>query len=676
MKVSRLISRLLVGLLVAGAGCAKAGSSNGVMEPPTDAGSTGAGGSSSVIVDAAAGLGGSTGLGGSSGTGGSGASTDGGATDAGVPHDASADGAPVGGVGGSSGGCSISVTPESAPTLDTLEAYPGAHARFSASVLGARNPPVTLGWTVKLTGQPGTIPTAAQDARAARVEFPVESEGHYQIAVQALGEPTCPTPTIFAIAQRAVFVLRTSTDSSPVQDKSIALAGIETVTTTGIQLDPGMDQNIAPTRAADGTALASYVRVTQPASNLRIEGDTTRSALLARVLPLSSYDLLIVPNEAYAPALFTGLPRSWPPGLPVDQGTPVTAVLHDGAGNLLVGARMILRSGLLPSTVGTSDAHGAMTLRARAGTWAAFIVPPDASGLPQVSLGTGGDPGIVLPESAESLDLQVSWDAVDAAPLSVEVRDIDGIALVAGARVRVTSLAAAAPVATVVARPALGATVTLRASGSVDVEAVTDASGVAAFGSLPVGGLQLTVIPAAVAGGGAPTAAITSATVTLPPGGLVQTVALTQKVIMTGLLLPVPDSVGARVTAVDRSLTAAGTVATATVDAFGSYSLLVDPGRGYQLFVDPAPGVPRARSVLGVFISGSGTTTLRTQILPVGHLVQGTVMANGAAVPAARVQAFCPVWSQRCSDPTFSLADAVTDRDGRFELRVPDPGAN
>jgi hypothetical protein len=228
----------------------------------------------------------------------------------------------------------------------------------------------------------------------------------------------------------------------------------------------------------------------------------------------------------------------------------------------------------------------------------------------------------------------------------------------------------------VVARPAGGAAVTLRASGSVDVEAVTDASGVAAFGSLPVGDLTLTIIPAAGGGGGAPTAAITSATVTLPPAGLARTVALTAKVMLTGMLLPVSAAAGARVTAVDRSVTAASTVATATVDASGKYSLLVDPLRGYQLFVDPAPGVPRARSVLGVVTSSSAATTLPTQTLPAGHLVQGTVTANGTGVPSARVQAFCPVWSQRCSDPTFSLADAVTDRDGRFELRVPDPGAN
>jgi hypothetical protein len=58
----------------------------------------------------------------------------------------------------------------------------------------------------------------------------------------------------------------------------------------------------------------------------------------------------------------------------------------------------------------------------------------------------------------------------------------------------------------------------------------------------------------------------------------------------------------------------------------------------------------------------------------VGHLVQGTVTADGQAIANVRVQAFCPVWSPRCIDPSFSLADSVTDRDGRFALRVPDPG--
>ncbi|HET6151094.1 MAG TPA: hypothetical protein VFH68_26395 [Polyangia bacterium] len=675
-------ARLIASLVVVGA-AATAGCSGVKSFAPVPEGSGGSGGA----VD-----GGATGSGGSTSSDGAAESgpADAGGFDRIPPYDAGgssdappSDAATPGGAGGSSGaggaiGCSIAVTAESAPTLGELEAYPGARARVGASARGARNPPVTFVWSVRLHGQQ-TIPTTSLDATATRVEFPVEVEGDYQITVQALGEPNCFAAPISATAQRAVYVLRASAQETtiPVQEKRVGLAGAAPITTTAIQLDPGRTVNLAPTRASDGTTLASYVRVTQPASSWRIEGDTTRNAVVAHVLDRTSYDLLIVPNEAYAPALFTGVPGDWPQQLPVDQGTPVTAHLLDGAGRPLAGARMILRRGSLPSTVGISDGSGEMTLWARSGTWAAFIVPPVGSGLPeaQVAVAAGSAAtGIVLPDGATSLDLRISWAALSAAPLSVEVRDTDGVAPVAGVRVRVTSVAAPAPVAMVIAQPAVGPPATQPAIGSVDVEAVTDASGLATFAPLPVGDLLLTVIPAEVAGGGAPTAAITTAMVTLAPAGSSHTVTLAQKVTMTGLLLPLPDSVGARVTAVDHSLTAAGTMATATVDAGGAFRLLVDPTRGYQLFVDPAPGAPRARAALGLVTSGSGPTTLRTQTLPVGHLVQGTVTANGAAVPLVRVQAFCPVWSARCIDPSFSLAEIVTDRDGRFELRVPDPG--
>jgi hypothetical protein len=150
-------------------------------------------------------------------------------------------------------------------------------------------------------------------------------------------------------------------------------------------------------------------------------------------------------------------------------------------------------------------------------------------------------------------------------------------------------------------------------------------------------------------------------------------VSLARKVRLTGLLLPVADAAGARVTAVDQGVSAAGTVVTATVGGDGSYSLLVDPARPYRLFVDPLPGIPRARDVLEVITSGSQDLMLATRILPTGHLVRGTVTLENAAVRGATVQAFCAVWSARCGDASFSLADTVTDADGRYELRVPDP---
>jgi len=675
---ARLAAELLLAAVAAAAAAGCAGTKDLHQEPAGGTGGSGAVHVDGAVQDSASGAGGSNDP-----------PVDAGSDqfpqpDAGGSADASPGGlGGASGTGGAAGGCLVRVAPESSPTLDTLEAFPGARARFSASATGARNPPVTFTWTVRLESQQASIATTALDPTSARIEFPVETEGRYQITVQAVGEPTCFSVSSVAIAQRAIFVLRTSADGIPDQDKRIVLSGTDPITAAAIQLDPGIAANILPTRAGDGTALASYVRVTQPASNLRIEGDTTRSALLARVLALASYDLLIVPNQDYAPNLFSGVPGSWPQRLPLDQGTPVTAQLLDGAGRPLAGARMILRRGLLPSTVGTSDASGHLTLWARAGTWDAFIVPPPGSGLPEASTGAGGgtgagaDAGIVLPDSAASLDLRVSWDPVVTAPLSLEIRDTDGVTRVGGARVRATSLAAPVPVATIVAGPAGVAPATLRARGAVDVEVLSDASGMASFAALPVGDLVLTVIPAQVAGGGVPAAAITSIMLTLPAGGLVRSLSLVDKVRLSGTLSPAADAAGARVTAVDQGVTAAGSVATATVGSDGSFSLLVDPVRAYRMFIDPAPGVPRARAVLGVVTSGAGDSAMPARSLPAGRLVRGVVTSSGGlAIGGARIQAFCPVWSARCGDASFSLADAISGADGSFELRVPDPAAN
>jgi hypothetical protein len=643
------------------------------------------GGNSGGFGGFSGGLGGASGLGGAT-AGGSGGSA---SFDAGGTFDASADGAQAsggssgagqGGVSGTGGtpGCTLSLTPVTPPSFDAFEAFPGAFARVAASARGARSTPVVWAWTVNLENPAGIIATTAVDGTAgAIVAFPVQAEGRYLIAARVVGEPACGTASQIATARQSIFVLRTSAGGFPTQDKQIGLAALDPQPTTlTIQLNPGVDASVAPLRAdGDGSSLASYVRVSLPASSLSIEGDTLRGPLRALLSPQMSYDLLVIPDEDYAPNLLSGTPASWPQPLQLDRGVPVTATMRVAGGGAVVDARMILRRGTLPSTVGASDAGGAMALWARAGTLAVFVAPPAGSGLARATVGANGDAGLVLDPATAALDLQLTWDAVTTAPLSVEVHAPDGATRVAGAQVRVRSHAAAAAVATLVARADRGAPVTLRASGAIDVDAVTDASGVATFPSLPLGDLDVTVVPAVDGGasGGAVTAAITSAAVTVARGGLTRVVTLARKVALTGSLLPAADSAGARVTAIDKSITAAGAVVTATVAGDGTYALSVDPARAYELLVDPAPAAARARAVLGTFMSGTGATAVGARTLPAGRLVVGTVIGAGGTISGARVQAFCPVWSSRCLDPTFSLADAVTRADGTFELRLPEP---
>ena len=672
---------LISGLVAIGAvtigGCASV-----KMGISSDAG-VGVGGSSGVVmpgdasVDVSAGQGGALGGGGSTGS-----AIDGGAgpdasRDAAV--DAPGDGRPSPGTGGAAGGCTVTASAVSPPDWLALEAFPGARARASVVARGARSSAVTFTWDVLWTAQSQMVPvsTTAGDPAGATIEFPVEREGDYRITVRVAGDPTCPIVTAYGSAQRAVFLMRTTVDGLVVHEDRLNLHAIDPQDKTSIALGTTFGTRLAPVRV-DGTTLPAYVRISRPGSELQVEGDTSHGSLTAQLAPGLPYDVLIVPNEDLAPALFTGTPATLQAQtMVVDQGLPIVARMRDAANRALPGARMIMRQGALPSTVGTSDGSGQMTLWARAGILTASLVPPPASGLPQAEVGVGaaGASGVVL-DASGALIVQMTWDPVTTAPATIVVRGPDGTTRLAGAQVRATSRAAPGPVGTLTAQVDTGAVLALRAVGSTDIQVVTDANGVATFAALPVGDLTLTVVPpASIDPGTAPSdGAVTSVPITVASSGLAQTVTLASKVLLSGLVQPIADSAGALVTGIDTSITAPGRVVTATVGANGRYALTVDPARSYQLIVDPAPGASVARAVLGTVTSGAADTTASTRTLPLGHPVIGAVTRSAnQPVANARVQVFCPAWSAQCLNASFALADVVTAADGSFQLRLAEP---
>jgi hypothetical protein len=585
------------------------------------------------------------------------------------------------GTGGSGAGCRARIVPVSTPSLTGIEAGPGARLRVQGVAQGAMTSPVVWQWTVTFDAGV-TVVTTSIDAAGSTIEFPIEKTGTYQIVASLAAEPSCVATELVRTveAQPTSFVLRATVDGYPVQDTRIALAS-DPQPTVAIRLDRGVSSSLFPTRVGDGQALPSYLRVSLPAANFSLEGDTLHGPFSAQLLSDVSYDLLIVPNDLIAPDLITGTPGSWNQRLPLNPGVTVTGSLRDGSGHAVEGARMVLRRGALPSTVGVSDQTGALALLARAGTLAAFVVPPTGAGLPRLSVGAAGDAGIVLDAAAAALDLTVSWSTVVSAPLTVEVRAPGGSPALEGARVRAVSQGGGLPAGSLVARPGAGTSVNLTALGTIDVEVATNAAGRAIFAAVPVGTYDVTIVPPPTltpAGGAAP--AITEVALTVPAGGLVRMVTLAQKGLLVGTLLPLPDSVGARVTAIDRSIAAAGTLVSTTVAADGSYSLPLDPGRGYQLLAEPAPGTMRGRAVLGTILSVTGTTQVSPRTLPVVHLVPGVVTSGvavtGAGVGGVLLQAFCVAASTRCLDPTLPLADAISAGNGSFTLLLPEPAPN
>ena len=656
--IARGLLGACVAVAAATAGCGVSGTSGGGN--PIDAG----GGM----------LGGASGGGISGGAGGAGVTVDAGGNGFG----GATGGGGASGTGGTAGGCRVQLDGVAPSSFTTpADAGPGARFRVRATASGVAVARPSWRWTVKFGDV--IIPSSVIDDAGTTVDFPIALPGQYQVSAQVVEEPVCLGSRVATAGPPApaTYVLRAIADGFPVQEHRISLGDPQPL---ALALDPGVNINILPQQPGGFAALASYVRVSSPRTDFSIEGDTSLRPMSALLLSDVSYDVLVIPLDQTAPDLITGLAAEWQSALILDAGLPVTARMRTSDGGAVAGARMILRRGARPSTVGTSDATGAMQLRTRGGMLAASILPPEASGLPQASVGTGADPsldpGIALLPGATSLDLQMTWDPVVSAALSLTVRGLDGVSVVPGARVRVRSQGAGAPVGTLIVQPSGSAAISLRASGVVDVEVVTDAAGTALFPSLPVGTYDVTIVPATAPGSAVPGAqppAITSTSVTLARPGLARTVNLIRKVTLSGTLLPVSDSAGARVTAIDRSDTAGGTVASGIVNADGSYSLLVDPVRTYQLVAEPAPGARVTRAVLGTVLTESAGTVVSPRSLPAGRPFLGQLTSRSTPVGGALLQVFCPVLSTRCLDSTFPLATAITRGDGTFDLLLPDP---
>ena len=152
-----------------------------------------------------------------------------------------------------------------------------------------------------------------------------------------------------------------------------------------------------PKRTPEPSARSSGSARPSPACASR--ATTWRGAFKADLDPRLVYDVLIVPEGSEAPALIRGSssaqlraePFMFDPGLLVSGGifsraTGMPAGSPDAPVN---GARVFMRAGELPSTIGTSDAAGRFELRARPGNFQISVLPAAGSGLPEARLPVG-----------------------------------------------------------------------------------------------------------------------------------------------------------------------------------------------------------------------------------------------------------------------------------------------
>jgi hypothetical protein len=406
-----------------------------------------------------------------------------------------------------------------------------------------------------------------------------------------------------------------------------------------------------------------------------IEGNTQRGAMNVDLIQQQGYNLLLIPAGNFAPTLFSGLPADLA-GLAnttlFDAGINVSGQALRADGTPVTDARLVLREGTRPSTVGISNSGGAFSLLTREGDLSVEIAAPPDSGLPDGHVDAGA--GFTLARNAADPTLNMRWAALPAGALKLTIRSADGATVVARAAVHVelaTPIAAAGQL-TVHAGDgsAAAADLILPVSGSVHADAVGDDKGNVTFPALAAGSYRVTVVPPATAGA---TAAITAATVDVVTAGVTRDVRIAQTVTLTGTLQPAATTKGVRITAIDTG----GDIVTSTVSTLvgdgGRYQLVVNPGRSYKLWAVPGANQLFARAVLGTVQAPMTDQALPTFTLAAGMATASFVRAGGP-VADALVQVFCPRSSPTCLDVTLPIAEAVTDGNGKFTVMLPDVG--
>jgi hypothetical protein len=219
-------------------------------------------------------------------------------------------------------------------------------------------------------------------------------------------------------------------------------------------------------------------------------------------------------------------------------------------------------------------------------------------------------------------------------------------------------------------------TTTLTASGSVRVDATTDAGGLARFAAVPAGAYTLTVVPP---NGMSQVAMPARIPITIPVGGLTSTVAVPGPVALSGRLLPSAGTPGMRVVARDQTDVLPVDPIAATVDASGSYSLSLPPSRVYRLEADPLGVAGFARTILGTIALGSQDLAAPDFQMGIGVALAGTLTGPSPdpqqtapmAMGGALIQVFCPSVSPTCPAPDQPVAEVATRADGTFLVFVP-----
>ncbi len=661
----------------------------------SNGGSTGTGGTSTSNP----GSGGETGAGGSNATGGS--TGYGGAGGASVGGTTGSSGGAVGtggltGAGGATGpglcglvverlvpspGCSAQNDCYGVPTTSFDGLQSGSVLRLRAMLQGYTGP-----WTWTVSVVPSHTPSATTsasksgdtitptlvDATGSIVDIQLSVPGDYTVTPQA-PDSTCKfgDGRPIRVAEPAVpqYLFRATPPSSsrlPTVEKLVS-ADFD-ASTQALELGALDPQDVTTLWPTDPSRfpLPAYLRVTSPSLTFAIEGDTSTGPLVANLVPTLSYNVLVLPDQGWAPLLAQGTPDvlSAEATLRVSPGIAVSGRAEDAQHKALGNVRVLLRKDTLPiSTVGTSASDGSFSMLTRGGTLSAVIVPPAGQGFAEAHV--TDDAGLVLPADATSVAMRMQWAALATGTVKVTVRGADGNPL-PGALVHVENSAELPAVGTLHVAVDTSPELAIAATGGARVDGVTDAQGVATLGRVPTGSYHVTVAPPSSG-----VLAVATRDLMVPAAGLAADVALAPLQMLRGTLTGLDSTLEhAQVSAYDYGVLAPLAMTQAVVAADGTWSLPASPGRPYELVVDVVRG-----SLKRSFVLATGVTVdqpLATAAVPAPRPWTGVVSGGGKALAGVLVQAFCVVSpSSPCVDATMPVAEGVTAADGTITLSLP-----
>jgi hypothetical protein len=560
------------------------------------------------------------------------------------------------------------VTPDSPVRGDTVEV--AVDVTTDGSVAGIE----VVDWSISYDGAPVTFEVTG--ANGDEVVFPAAQAGVYRVAVSgSLGGVSCSSdardlnvtePGAVLAPMRLVIVPRSGTGVPP-QSIDFQLPGGADYALSTLSVDGGAATAIYVHDASDPLP-GAYLRAMPSGGGpeLWIERFSQEDGTVDLDLLSTSYDLLVVP-DADLPAVFlAGQQAADLSGITIsaDDGVTVTGTVADPAGDPLAGAEVQVTVAGAPSTIGTTSASGAFSLKARAGgPVTVTVTPPDASGLPALERKDA-------PDIAAGSAIAVGYSAgLEVRTVSPVLRQTDGTTPAAGARV------------TFLVHP-------ITTAGSIEI----DGSGAAARGTLVrtaqasgsgvIPDQELTsamydVIvepgPTAPAGEGVRFALLDlSSGQNAPPSlRLAAPAHLTGRVVdaagapVEGAhLLAVPVELLARATtAGDSAVTSEDGAFNLALAARGSYQIRIDGpmARGRVLRIADAPDTPGQTSPIG-------DSALPATLELSGELVA----AGGGALSGAVVQLQC--LSCGPDGGLATVSEAVSDASGEFVLRAPDPG--